>query len=59
MPYTVEDYRKDLKREVLESSSPEERLKGLSPEDLLRRLSRTQIEAYLEKLRRQGRESEE
>ena len=58
MPYTVEDYKKDLKREILESSSPEERLNGLSPEDLLRGLSRTQIEAYLEKLRRQGRESE-
>ena len=35
MPYTVEDYRKDSARRLLNSLTPEERLAGLAPEERL------------------------
>jgi len=62
MPYTIEDYHRDLaeeylqthKDEVLQQFSLEERLKGVSPEDLLKRLSPEDIEAYLQKVRQHG-----
>jgi hypothetical protein len=65
MPYTIEDFRRDAARKILEELSPEERheiakrlppeerLRGLSPEERLRGLSEEEIEAYLKKLREQ------
>ncbi|MEK7729345.1 MAG: hypothetical protein AAB354_13105 [candidate division KSB1 bacterium] len=38
MPYTVEDYKRDLKEETLSWLTLEERLKGLTPEERLRGL---------------------
>jgi hypothetical protein len=38
MPYTVEDYRRDLKQELLALMTPEERLEGLPLEELLKRV---------------------
>jgi hypothetical protein len=39
MPYTFADFRHDLALELLEELPPEERLRGLPPEELARRLS--------------------
>lgn len=36
MPYTIEDYKRDLKEETLSWLTLEERLKGLTPEERLR-----------------------
>ena len=61
MPYTMEDFEKDFTREHLHLLLPEERLKGLpletilkqfSLEDRLKGLSPEVIEAYLSKLNR-------
>ncbi len=65
MPYTVEDYRRELKRNVLNSMttdeildeilkkiSMEQRLTGFSAEKLLKKLPTDDIEAYLKKLRK-------
>ncbi len=49
MPYTIEDFRRDVAKEYLSTLSPEERLAGLSSEE---------IEALLERLKRPGRERE-
>jgi len=38
MPYTIEDFRKDLAKELLAEMPPEERLRGLPPEERLRGL---------------------
>jgi len=59
MPYTVEDYKRELKEEVLASItldellkrlSPEERLKGLPPEERLKGLP---PEEFLKRLTRE------
>ncbi len=34
MPYTLEDYREEIKRNVLASLTPEERIKGIPTEEL-------------------------
>ncbi len=47
MPYTREDFEKENKRLVLESLTLEERLEGLSEEELLQRVSKKK---HLEKL---------
>lgn len=47
MPYTVEDYKRDHKREVLASMTPEERLEGLPPEERLKGLP---LEEFLKRL---------
>ncbi|MCP4353502.1 MAG: hypothetical protein GY795_49260 [Desulfobacterales bacterium] len=61
MPYTVEDYRNELERNVLKSLTPEkilekfpldELLKKASPEDRLKGLSPEEIEAYLDKIKK-------
>ena len=39
MSYTFEDFRHDYERELLERLPPEERLRGLPPEELTRRLT--------------------
>jgi len=53
MPYTWEDFRRDIVREYLDRLPPEERLKGLSPQERVKGLSPEEIEEirkYLEKL---------
>lgn len=53
MPYTVEDYREEVKRNVLKSMTPDEilseLLKKASPEELLKGISTEKIEAFLKK----------
>ncbi len=64
MPYTWDDYYRDVtrehldwlpKEELLAKLSVEDRLKGLSVEDFLKRLPPEDIEAYLNKLRPEKR----
>jgi len=59
MPYTIEDYRNEIKQralkiltpeEVLKAFSAEERLRGLPPEEIFRAFSPEEIRAYLKKL---------
>ena len=59
MPYTMEDYRRDVAREHLHELTPEERLAGLSakeiveclsPEEILSGLPIDQVKAYLNHL---------
>ena len=38
MAYTFEDFKREWTREKLAEMTPEERLRGLSPEDLVRSL---------------------
>jgi hypothetical protein len=56
MPYTIEDFRRDAAREMMERLSPVERqelVKRFSPEERLRGLSEEAIEAYLKKIHEQ------
>jgi hypothetical protein len=41
MPYTVEDFRRDFTKEFLEKLTPEERIKGLPPKEVLKALELT------------------
>jgi hypothetical protein len=59
MPYTMEDYEREVEERVLRKLTPEQRLAGLTPEQLLAHLSpeqvlsrlpRAEIEKYLKKL---------
>jgi hypothetical protein len=61
MPYTIEDYKREVARELLKEMSPRERLEGLSlrerleglsPRDLLQILPPEEIQAYLDEVRR-------
>ena len=55
MPYTIEDYQREVKEEVLNSLTKEDidyLLKRLQPEDLLRVLKTEEIEDYLRKIKR-------
>jgi hypothetical protein len=47
MPYTMEDYERDVEQRILSKLTPEQRLEGLSPEQLLARLSPEQLLARL------------
>jgi hypothetical protein len=58
MPYTMEDYERDVEERVLRKLTPEkllaqlsleQRLEGLSAEQLLSRVPREEIEKYLQK----------
>ncbi len=51
MPYTMEDYQRDVARRYLDQLPPEERVKGLSLEERLKGLSPEEIREYLEKLK--------
>ncbi len=54
MPYTMEDFRRDVKKEFLQELTPEERreiLERLSPEERLKGLPLEEIEAYLQRCR--------
>jgi hypothetical protein len=47
MPYTMEDYERDVEEKILRKLTPEKRLKGLSPEQRLEGLSPEQLLAHL------------
>src|SRR4051794_15955659 len=49
MPYTLEDYERDVAQKLLRKLTPEQRLEGLSPEQVLSLLPREEIENYLNK----------
>jgi hypothetical protein len=49
MPYTMEDFRRDYVKEHLSQWTPEERLAGLSVEEILERLPPEEIENYLKR----------
>jgi len=52
MPYTMEDFEREVKQDFLKKLTPEERLEGLSPEQLQQLLSHlplAEIETYLKK----------
>jgi hypothetical protein len=47
MPYTMEDFRRDYVKEHVDRLTPEERLAGLSAEEILRRLPPEAIESFM------------
>jgi hypothetical protein len=47
MPYTMEDFEREVEQKFLKKLTPEQRLQGLSPEQLLARLSADQLLAHL------------
>ena len=53
MPYTMEDFKRDFLKEhlheFLKEMTPQQRLEGLSPEELLETLPTETIERFLEK----------
>jgi hypothetical protein len=49
MPYTMEDLKREVAQDVLKELTREQRLEGLSPEELLSHLPLVEIEAYLKK----------
>jgi hypothetical protein len=49
MPYTMQDFLRDVTLEHLDRLSPEERLKGLSTEERLAGLPKEEVEAWLHK----------
>lgn len=49
MPYTMEDFKRELALENLDQLTPEERLSGLAPKEILQHLSDDEIKAYLAK----------
>jgi hypothetical protein len=50
MPYTLEQFEREVEEKILKRLTLEKRLKGLTPEQRLAGLSRDEIEAYLKKL---------
>jgi len=51
MPYTMEDFRREVACEHLAELTAEERLVGLPAEEVLVHYTEDQIEAYLKRLR--------
>jgi hypothetical protein len=51
MPYTMEDFEREVEEKVLSKLTPERRLEGLTPEQVLAQLPLETIEAYLKKQR--------
>jgi hypothetical protein len=49
MPYTMEDFKREVAQDVLKKLTPAQRLKGLSVEERLEGLSAEEIETYLKK----------
>ena len=43
MPYTMEDFHRDVARETLDRMTPEERLRGLSIEEIRAHLRRREM----------------
>ena len=58
MPYTIDDFRREIVRENIELLSPEERMKGLPAEERLEGLSASELEAHLKRLRSRENDSE-
>jgi hypothetical protein len=54
MPYTMADFRRDLAKEMLKDMTPQERMKGLTTEQILATLPVTEIERYLACLKNGG-----
>src|SRR5204863_9579715 len=50
MPYTIHDFKREIALENLHELTVEERVHGLSPEELLSALPAQQIEVYLKRL---------
>jgi hypothetical protein len=48
MPYTMEDFRRDYRKELLEEMTPKERTEGLTLEQLLEGRSEEEIEQFLQ-----------
>lgn len=57
MPYTVEDFKRELVEEVVATNPPEEVLRRYKPEERLKTLSREQILEYLRTLDEQTAQS--
>ncbi|MCI0682070.1 MAG: hypothetical protein L0Y71_08200 [Gemmataceae bacterium] len=53
MPYTMDDFLKEVTLEGLDKLTPEERSRGLPAEERLRGLPAVQIEACLRQLRQE------
>ncbi len=51
MAYTMEDFHREIKEQVLKSLTPEERLRGLKAEEILKLLKQEEIEAYLKNMK--------
>ena len=49
---TLEEFKRKLMKEAMETASVEERLKGLTTEQILKRLSPEEIEAYLREIKK-------
>src|SRR5258708_4099472 len=49
MPYTMDDYRREVARKIMHELTPEERMAGLPPEERMAGLSLEQIEAFLKR----------
>jgi hypothetical protein len=52
MPYTMEDFKREVALEYLDQLTLEERLRGVTPKEILQHLSDDQIKAYLSKRRK-------
>ena len=52
MPYTMQDYQRDVAKRYINEMTIEERLEGLAPEEILKRFSVEEVQAYLDKLRK-------
>jgi hypothetical protein len=50
MPYTMEDFEREVGQKVLKKLTPEQRLEGLSPEELVKGLSPEQLQQLLSHL---------
>ena len=66
MPYTMEDFRREVALENLDQLTPEERLGGLTleqrlsgatPKEILKHLSEDEIKAYLAKMKKEHSEA--
>ena len=47
MPYTMEDFERDVEQKILRKLTPEQLMSHLTPEQMLSRLPREEIEKYL------------
>jgi hypothetical protein len=54
MPYTMEDFRRDYVKEHLKDLTPDERLEGLSPEDIEKHLKHRRHSPSAHKRKKKG-----
>jgi hypothetical protein len=57
MPYTMEDFRREVALEYLPELTPEERLGGLTPKGVLEHVPAKEIKAYLARLQKRRAET--